>query len=122
VSERDGFDADVRCWADPLAGPPRGGGARLLRAIRLGDRGDHDYRSRAPLPHLPARTIVTAVTGGTGPFSDASATLISIPELSPISIDGVTLVNSVEGITTGEVSYRYGGRSVTGLRLSSLAA
>jgi hypothetical protein len=50
-------------------------------------------------------TIVMTVTGGTGRFSDASGTLTSISEVSPISFDGVTLVNSVEGTVTGQVSY-----------------
>jgi hypothetical protein len=50
-------------------------------------------------------TIVMTVTGGTGRFSDASGTLTSINEVSPISFDGVTLVNSVDGTVTGQVSY-----------------
>ena len=50
-------------------------------------------------------TIVMTVTGGTGRFSDASGTLTAITEVSPISFDGVTLVNSVEGTVTGQISY-----------------
>jgi hypothetical protein len=50
-------------------------------------------------------TTVITVTGGTGRFSDASGTLTSITEVSPISFDGVTLVNSVEGTVTGQISY-----------------
>jgi hypothetical protein len=51
-------------------------------------------------------TIVTTVTGGTGRFSDASGTLTSVSELSPISFSGGVLVNSAVGtITTGQISY-----------------
>jgi len=49
-------------------------------------------------------TIVMTLTGGTGRFSDASGTLTAITEVSPISFDGVTLVNSVEGTVTGQIS------------------
>ena len=50
-------------------------------------------------------TIVSTITGGTGRFSAASGTLISVAEVSPISFNGVTLVNSNEGTTTGQISY-----------------
>jgi hypothetical protein len=51
-------------------------------------------------------TIVMTVTGGTGRFSNASGTLTSVTEVSPISFSGGVLVNSAEGIiTTGQISY-----------------
>ena len=50
-------------------------------------------------------TIVSTATGGTGRFSDASGTLTSVAEVSPISFNGVTLVNSNEGASTGQISY-----------------
>jgi len=50
-------------------------------------------------------TIVTTATGGTGRFSDASGTLTSVVEVSPISFGGGVLVNSAEGTTTGQISY-----------------
>jgi hypothetical protein len=51
-------------------------------------------------------TIVTTVTGGTGRFSDASGTLTSVSELSPISFSGGVLVNSAKGtITAGRIRY-----------------
>jgi hypothetical protein len=56
-------------------------------------------------PAAHVTTTVFTATGGTGRFSDASGTLTAIVEVSPISFDGVTLVNSVEGTATGQVSY-----------------
>ena len=50
-------------------------------------------------------TIVTTVTGGTGRFADASGTLTSVVEVSPISFGGGVLVNSAEGTTVGQISY-----------------
>jgi hypothetical protein len=50
-------------------------------------------------------TVITTVTGGTGRFSDANGTLTAISSVSPISLVGVTLVNSSEGPITGQVSY-----------------
>jgi hypothetical protein len=60
-------------------------------------------------PGLPTEahttTIVTTVTGGTGRFSDASGSLTSTVEVSPISFDWPTLVNSSEGTLRGRISY-----------------
>ena len=50
-------------------------------------------------------TIVSTITGGTGRFSDASGTVTTVVEVSPISFNGVTLVNRSEGTTTGQISY-----------------
>jgi len=51
-------------------------------------------------------TLVSTATGGTGRFSDASGTLTSVAEVSPISFSGGVLVNRSEGnITTGQISY-----------------
>jgi hypothetical protein len=60
-------------------------------------------------PGLPSEahttTLVTTVTGGTGRFSDARGTLRSVLEVIPISFDGMTLVNGVEGTVRGRISY-----------------
>ena len=50
-------------------------------------------------------TIVTTATGGTGRFSGASGTVTTVVEVSPISFNGVTLVNRSEGTTSGQISY-----------------
>jgi hypothetical protein len=51
----------------------------------------------------PASALANA--GGTGRFADASGTLRSTTEVSPISFDEVTLVNSYDGTVRGRVSY-----------------
>jgi hypothetical protein len=50
-------------------------------------------------------TIVTTATGGTGRFSGASGTVTTVVEVSPISFNGVTLVNRSEGTASGQISY-----------------
>lgn len=72
-----------------------------------GDQATGAFTLATPgLPTEPHTTTgVTTITGGTGRFSDASGTLRTTTETSPISFDGVTLVNSVEGTVRGRVSY-----------------
>jgi hypothetical protein len=50
-------------------------------------------------------TLVSTATGGTGRFSDASGTVTSTLEVTPISFNGVTLVNRSVGTATGQISY-----------------
>lgn len=98
MSERDRFDAWRR---QPGLDHPRQGGERT--------RGGAKAREASGTVRT---TIVRTVTGGTGPFSDASGTLISIPELSPISFDGVTPINRRRGHHYRGGQHRYGRRSV----------
>ena len=60
-------------------------------------------------PGLPTdghtTTVVTTITGGTGRFSDASGTLVSKVLVTPLSLEGVTLINTFEGTTRGRISY-----------------
>jgi hypothetical protein len=48
---------------------------------------------------------VTTITGGTGRFEDATGTLTGHYEITPIGVDGATLVNHVEATIEGSISY-----------------
>ena len=50
-------------------------------------------------------TLVSTATGGTGRFSGASGTVTSVLEVTPISFNGVTLVNRIVGTRSGQISY-----------------
>ena len=84
-----------------------GSGTQTIVAAN-GDQATATYTLSTPgLPTTAAHTttLVTTVTGGTGRFSDASGTLTSTTAVSPISFDGVTLVNGSEGTVRGRISY-----------------
>jgi hypothetical protein len=50
---------------------------------------------------------VGTITGGTGRFEDASGKLITVTQVTPLEepIPGIQFVNSLEGTTTGQISY-----------------
>ena len=50
-------------------------------------------------------TQVTTVTGGTGRFEGATGTLTGHYDITPIGVEGPTLVNHVEGTIEGSISY-----------------
>ena len=50
-------------------------------------------------------TEVTTLTGGTGRFEDATGTLTGHYEVTPIGVEGATLVNHLEGTIEGSISY-----------------
>jgi hypothetical protein len=50
-------------------------------------------------------TQISTITGGTGRFADATGTFTIVYHVTPLSFDGVTAVNRVEGTTTGLISY-----------------
>ena len=50
-------------------------------------------------------TQFSTITGGTGRFADATGKFTTIYHVTPGSFDGVTLRNSSEGTTTGQISY-----------------
>jgi hypothetical protein len=50
-------------------------------------------------------TLVITVTGGTGRFDGATGTVTSVMLITPIGVEGTTLVNGVEGTTRGRISY-----------------
>ncbi len=59
----------------------------------------------APSTTVHQTTAVMTVTGGTGRFAGASGTLTTTSEATPFSFDGVTLLESLETTTTGDISY-----------------
>lgn len=50
-------------------------------------------------------TEVTTITGGTGRFEDATGTMTGHYDVTPIGVEGATLVNHVEGTIEGSTSY-----------------
>jgi hypothetical protein len=50
-------------------------------------------------------TEVTTITGGTGRFADATGTLTGHYDITPIGVEGATLVNHVEATIEGSISY-----------------
>jgi len=50
-------------------------------------------------------TVITTITGGTGRFDDATGTLTSVQEITPMGVEGTTLINRLEGPTRGHISY-----------------
>ena len=83
-----------------------GSGTQTIVAAN-GDRLDGTFTLSTP--GLPTEghttTIVMTVTGGTGRFSDASGTLTSKTLVTPLGVEGLTLINAFEGTTRGRVSY-----------------
>jgi hypothetical protein len=83
-----------------------GGGTQTIVAAN-GDQLTGTFTLSTPgLPSEAHTTmLVTTLTGGTGRFSDAHGILRSVLEVSPMSFDGLTLVNGVEGTVRGRISY-----------------
>lgn len=50
-------------------------------------------------------TLQATVTGGTGRFRGARGQLTAVYHVSPLSFDGVTVVNQLEGRLTGQIWY-----------------
>jgi hypothetical protein len=50
-------------------------------------------------------TQVITITGGTGRFEDATGTLTGHYEVTPVGVEGATLVNHLEGPIEGTISY-----------------
>ena len=50
-------------------------------------------------------TQVVTINGGTGRFEDATGTLTIVSDITPIGVEGATIVNRVEGTTRGQISY-----------------
>ena len=50
-------------------------------------------------------TQVTTITGGTGRFEQATGTMTGHYQVTPIGVEGATLVNHVEGPIEGTASY-----------------
>jgi hypothetical protein len=50
-------------------------------------------------------TSVLTITGGTGRFEDATGTLTSVFDVTPIGLEGFTVIAHVEGTVAGRVSY-----------------
>jgi hypothetical protein len=50
-------------------------------------------------------TQVQTITGGTGRFEDATGTITGHYEVTPIGVEGATLVNHLEGTIEGSISY-----------------
>jgi hypothetical protein len=70
---------------------------------KLYGTGDLSTDRPPPAPHTT--TLEITITGGTGRFADASGTATAITHVAPLAFDGVTLLNSVEGTATGQISY-----------------
>jgi hypothetical protein len=114
TSDATGVAAHLGKYATSLEGAiaitpegTTGSGTQTIVAAN-GDQGTGTFTLSTPgLPTDPGHTttLVTTVTGGTGRFSDASGTLTSLSHVSPLSVDGVMLLNSFEGTTRGRISY-----------------
>jgi hypothetical protein len=50
-------------------------------------------------------TMVATIEAGTGRFADASGTFTYVFHVSPVSFDGKTVVNALQGTATGRISY-----------------
>lgn len=113
TSEATGIAAHLGGYTTNLAGTVAitpagtvGSGAQTVMAAN-GDELNATYTLETPAvgPGAHTTTIITTISGGTGRFSEATGTLTSVVEVSPVSFDGVTLVTSAEGTTSGQISY-----------------
>jgi hypothetical protein len=72
-----------------------------------GDQLSGTFTLAGPAPSLGVHqiTIVMTITGGTGRFADATGTLRSAQQVTPISIDGGILHQASEGPLSGGLNY-----------------
>lgn len=91
---------------DPLLGIYVGNGS-ITWVADNGDElyGTFDLHTDRPPPAPHTTTLDVVITGGTGRLADASGTATSTTHVAPLAFDGVTLLNSIEGTATGQISY-----------------
>jgi hypothetical protein len=67
--------------------------------------GTADLTVEGPPAGVHTTTMDATITAGTGRFADASGAFTYVLHVYPVSFDGVTVVNGLEGTATGNISY-----------------
>jgi hypothetical protein len=78
---------------------------RLVAANGDTLRGTTTFTPDGPPTAVHTTTQILTVTGGTGRFTNASGQFTIVYHVTPVSFDGVTVINSAEGLISGRIRY-----------------